>query len=74
MEIDKKYSYDIINELIILLMTNIEVMEEYIFVSINVIDINILKDVQKEILEQYKNIGITFKIENNKTIIYIYKN
>lgn len=74
MEIDKNYSYNIINELIILLVTNIEVMEEYIFVSINVIDINILKEVQKEILEQYKNIGITFKIENNKTIIYIYKN
>lgn len=63
-----------INELLLIISKKIDNMNKEIFFSINCIDLKTLITLQKEIINEYKNVGITFQIDVDKTNIYIYLN
>lgn len=64
----------IVGELLLVICKKINEMNKEIFFSINYIDYNILILLQKKLIDEYTNIGITFQIQEKKTNIYIYKN
>lgn len=62
------------NELLLIISKKIDEMNKEIFFSINCVDLKILITLQREIIREHKNVGITFQIEVDKTNIYIYLN
>lgn len=63
-----------INELLLIISKKIDEMNNEIFFSINCVDLKILITLQREIIREHKNVGITFQIDVDKTNIYIYLN